>query len=70
MRRKFAPIALFFAVILSVAALAQSGTAAAAPAPTPAASPAASMPGTGINKVGIINIQGAIVASNEGRRDL
>lgn len=77
MKRKFAPIVLLFAVILSVAALAQSGTAAAAPpaaapaatpAATPAALPAATMPG--ITKVGIINIQGAIVASNEGRRDL
>lgn len=74
MKRKFAPIALLFAVILSVAALAQTGTAAAAPAAapaaTPAAAPAASTPGTGLSKVGIINIQGAIVASNEGRRDL
>ena len=74
MKRKFAPIVLLFAVILSVAALAQTGTAAAtpaaAPAATPAAAPAATTPGTGLNKVGIINIQGAIVASNEGRRDL
>ncbi len=79
MKRKFAPIVLLFAVILSVASLAQTGTAAAAPAAatpaaapaaTPAAAPAATPPGTGLNKVGIINIQGAIVASNEGRRDL
>jgi len=70
MKRKFASTVLLFAVILSLAALAQTGTAAAAPAATPAAAPAATMPATGLNKVGIINIQGAIVASNEGRRDL
>jgi outer membrane protein len=75
MTRKFAPVILLFAVALSLAALAQTGTAAATPAsaaPTaaaPASAPAAAFV-TGINKVGIINIQGAILASNEGRRDL
>jgi len=47
-----------------------TGPAAAAPASAPAAASAASAPLTGVNKVGIINIQGAILASNEGRRDL
>jgi outer membrane protein len=70
MTRKFASVALLFAVVLSLAALAQTGTAAAAPPSAPAAAPAATAQLTGINKVGIINIQGAIVASNEGRRDL
>jgi outer membrane protein len=80
MRRKFAPVILLFAVVLSLAALAQTGSAAgspaaatpaaAAPASTPAAAPVATAPVTGVNKVGIINIQGAILASNEGRRDL
>jgi outer membrane protein len=75
MTRKFAPVVLLFAVVLSLAALAQTGAAAAAPAAAapasaPAAAPAAAAPLPGINKVGIINIQGAIVASNEGRRDL
>jgi len=75
MTRKFAPVVLLFAVVLSLAALAQTGTAtagpaAAAPASAPAAASAASAPLTGVNKVGIINIQGAILASNEGRRDL
>ena len=80
MTRKFAPVILLFAVVLSLAAPAQTGTAAgssaaatpaaAAPASTPAAAPVAAAPVTGINKVGIINIQGAILASNEGRRDL
>ena len=80
MTRKFAPVVLLFGVVLSLGALAQTGTAAstgaAAPAVAPAASPAASpaatvsAPVAGLNKVGIINIQGAILASNEGRRDL
>jgi len=69
MKRKFAPVALLFAAILSLAALAQTGTAAAA-AGAPAAAPAAPAAVAGLNKVGIINIQGAILASNEGRRDL
>ncbi|HXP45757.1 MAG TPA: OmpH family outer membrane protein, partial [Terriglobales bacterium] len=43
---------------------------AAAPANAPAAAPATTATVAGFNKVGIINIQGAIMASNEGRRDL
>ncbi len=79
MTRKLAPVVLLFAVVLSLAALAQTGTAAdstgaaaraGAPAASPAASPAVSAPVAGLSKVGIINIQGAILASNEGRRDL
>ena len=80
MKRKFAPMVVLFAVILSLAALAQTGTAAAAPpaAASPASAPAAAPATTPAvasvnnvnNKVGIINSQGAILASNEGRRDL
>jgi Skp family chaperone for outer membrane proteins len=71
MTHKFAPFALLAAVVLSLAALAQTGTAAATPgAAAPASTPAATVPLTAGNKVGIINIQGAIMASNEGRRDL
>jgi len=75
MKRKFAPVVVLFAVVLSLAALAQTGTAAAAPgaaapANAPAAAPATTATVAGFNKVGIINIQGAIMASNEGRRDL
>jgi len=75
MKRKFAPVVVLFAVVLSLAALAQTGTAAAAPAAAapasaPAANPATTATVAGFNKVGIINIQGAILASNEGRRDL
>lgn len=81
MKRKFAPLAVIFAVILSVAALAQTGTAASsaaaapaaaspagAPAAAPAAAPTAAIPGAA-TKIGTINIQGAIFACNEGRRD-
>jgi len=86
MKSKFAPIVVLIAVILSLASLAQTGTAAAGPgaaapgaaAPAAAApaspgpaSPAAATPAiTSLSKVGIINIQGAIMACNEGRRDL
>jgi outer membrane protein len=59
--------------LLSVVALAQSSSAAANPAPTPAAAPAADTPSTtttaGMPKIGIISMQQAILASNEGRRD-
>lgn len=47
-------------VLLSVTALAQTGSAAPAPAAT----------GSTGNKVGIINIQQAIQMTNEGKRDL
>jgi outer membrane protein len=81
MKHKFASVILLFAVVLSLACLAQTGTAAPAPAAAtpaagaPAPAPAATTPGTAVaagptNRVGIINIQGAILASNEGRRDL
>jgi outer membrane protein len=72
---KFARFLLAVAFVFSVAALAQTGSAAAspgAPAALPAApsasaaAPAASATGT---KVGTINIEQAIFASNEGRRD-
>jgi outer membrane protein len=56
MKRNFArliPVLAF--VLVTMLASAQTGTAAAAPA--------------GPSKVGIINIQGAIVTTNEGQRD-
>jgi len=77
MKRKFASMILLLAAVLSVTALAQTGAAAGSPAaappadnPPPAAPSMFSAAGGGLNKVGIINIQGAILASNEGRRDL
>jgi outer membrane protein len=57
------------AALLTVTALAQSTAAAATPggaAPASAASPAA---GPATTRIGIINIQNAILLTNEGRRD-
>ncbi len=47
------------AAVLTVTALAQTGTASTAPAPAATS-----------GRIGIINIQNAIVMTNEGRRDL
>jgi len=54
--------AMAAALILSVPAFAQTAARASAAAPATAAAPA-------VTKVGIINIQAAIVNSNEGQRD-
>lgn len=62
MNRMYARIALALAIVVSMTALAQTSRAASAPA-----SPAA--PAVTPTKIGIINIKGAIVASNEGQRD-
>jgi outer membrane protein len=74
MTSKFLRFVLAIAFSLSIAAMAQTGTAAAtpaaaaaAPAAAPTAAPAAA-PATG-TRVGTINIEQAIVATNEGRRD-
>ncbi|MBI2678978.1 MAG: OmpH family outer membrane protein [Candidatus Koribacter versatilis] len=64
MNRTYARLALSLAIALSVTALAQTSRAAASPA-----SPAAPAPSVSPSKIGIINIKGAIVASNEGQRD-
>lgn len=48
------------AALLTVSALAQTGTAAAASSPAPGSTSA---------RIGIINIQNAILMTNEGRRD-
>jgi outer membrane protein len=63
MTSKLARFLLAVALVVSVAALAQTGSAAAAPA-----SPAPAATGTG-NKIGTINLEQAIFATNEGRRD-
>ena len=80
MTSKFVRFLLAMAFAVSVAALAQTGTAAASPAPAspapasalpaaPSAAPSAPIvAGTG-TKVGTINIEQAIFATNEGRRD-
>lgn len=61
MNRTYARLALSLAIALSVTALAQTSRAAASPAaPAPSVQPM---------KVGVIDIQTAIIASNEGQRD-
>ncbi len=71
MMSKFARISLALVLGLSLSAWAQTtpaaGTQAAAPN-APSATPAAPAPATG-TKVGTINIEQAISACNEGRRD-
>jgi len=54
------------AALLTVTALAQTGAVAAAP---PASAPTPSPAASALGKIGIINIQQAIVATNEGQRD-
>jgi outer membrane protein len=68
---KFARISLAVVFVLSLSAMAQT-PAAGAPAATPSApsaKPAPAIPPATGTKVGTINIEGAIFASNEGRRD-
>jgi len=70
MKSKFAPFLLATMVALSAAALAQAGTSdSALPAAPSAAGTTADTAATGGNKVGTINIEQAIFASNEGQRD-
>jgi outer membrane protein len=61
MKRTFASIVLL--VLVSMASLAQTGSATPNPAPT---TPLATATGV---KVGVIDMQGAIAGSNEGQRD-
>lgn len=74
MTSKFLPISLAAAVLFTISAVAQtSGNIPDAPGTVPA-KPAPSSPGTmvtgGGTRVGTININEAIVGSNEGRRDM
>ena len=74
MKSKFARMLMIAAATFSIAALAQTDTAAAA---SPAASPAAGAPTTPTptvtnptgSKMGTINVEQAIFATNEGQRD-
>jgi len=65
MKRNLARITFILAFVLSLTAFAQTQQASAAPAGAPAPAPAA----TGGQRVGIIDIQAAIVSTNEGQRD-
>src|ERR1700751_1960905 len=76
MKSKFLSVVLAIAVTFTFSPFAQTGSAAtpspgvpSAPAPGSAA-PATTPVPTGPGKVGTINIQDAIFASNEGRRDM
>ena len=71
MTSKFVRFPLALAFVVSVAALAQTGSAASSPAASSAAAPASPTPtvSAGGTKVGTINIEQAIFATNEGRRD-
>ncbi|HLK34824.1 MAG TPA: OmpH family outer membrane protein [Terriglobales bacterium] len=66
MNSKFAPFTLAV-VILSVMALGQSSSAAPKPAADAPSIPASAT--STMNKIGIINMQQAILASNEGQRE-
>ncbi len=72
MKRKFVGTAVL-ALVLAMTAMAQTGSAAhsAAATPTPSTSTAAAATSTGSGavKVGIIDIQQAIIGTNEGARD-
>jgi outer membrane protein len=77
MKSKFLSIPLAIAASFTFSALAQTGSAATPPSSVPNAPSAAASPApatnavpTGPGKVGTINIQDAIFASNEGRRDM
>ena len=55
---------------LSIATFAQTGSAPASPAPAAAAAPAATASASAsATKIGIVNIQAAIINTNEGQRD-
>jgi outer membrane protein len=77
MKSKFLSIPLAIVASFTFTALAQTGSAATPPSAPSAASstPASSAPATtpaptGTGRVGTINIQDAIFACNEGRRDM
>ena len=69
MTSKFVRFLLALACVISVAALAQTGSAASSPAASSAASSSAPVPAATGTKVGTVNIEQAIYATNDGRRD-
>jgi outer membrane protein len=73
MKSKFLRLLPAVAALFALSALAQTGNAATppdAPGAKPSAPATTTTPGPGGVKVGTINIQEAIAASNEGQRDL
>jgi outer membrane protein len=61
---RFVPVVV---AVLSIATFAQTGSAPTA-SPAPSAAPAAITPAT-LTRIGIVNIQAAIISTNEGQRD-
>jgi len=61
-------LSLTLSTLLSTAALAQAATAANGSPGPGASSPSAAAPSTG-TKIGIVNIQDAIIATNEGKKE-
>ncbi len=68
MKRTFIATALC-AVVLTISALAQSGSPVPGGAAPAASTPAASAATSGSIKIGTIDMQGAVAGSNEGARD-
>jgi len=66
MKSKFLCVSLAAAVLFAISAMAQTGSPATAPSTAAPSTPAS----TGPSKVGTINIQDAVLASNEGRREM
>ncbi len=62
-------IFLVTAIALPMATLAQTGSAAAATTPAPAAPTTTTAPATGPTRIGVISIQDAILATNEGQKE-
>jgi outer membrane protein len=62
-------LSLVLSIVLSAVGLAQAGAAPAGSPATAAATPANSVPATGGTKIGIVNIQDAIIATNEGKKE-
>lgn len=62
-------LSLALSIVLSAVGLAQAGAAPAGSPATAAATPANSAPAPGGTKIGIVNIQDAIIATNEGKKE-
>jgi outer membrane protein len=62
-------IFLVMAIVLPMATLAQTGSAAAATTPAPSAPATTTAPLAGTSKIGVISIQDAILATNEGQKE-
>jgi outer membrane protein len=70
MKSKFLPIFLAVAVLFAISAIAQTGSPATSPSTAAPSAPAPNPAAAGPSKVGTINIQDAVLASNEGRREM